>query len=412
MSPATGANYDERAATAIVTLIPKKGRGAPRNLGDRLLSVTYTDSGTRRSTGIDVTLDNGDEELLYDEDLHKGAVLGLRYGYPGLMVDAGLFTMKEPRGSGRAGTYTINAGERKRGKMARKKWSRVWDNTTRSNAVREVLSNHFPSNKIHVDDTQQILESITQTEEHDWQFCFRQAQLAQFEFYVDENGAHWEAPRRSERPTHLLRYVKGNIAAGQIKDYSFEGLGSGIPGRVKLSGIDALTGKAFEVSVDKKTADNYVELTETSGADSPDEGDQQEQGDIGYEIVRNTGARSEAEARELANHIFKENRYGAMKLTLQLVGDPTLRSRRVILLSGLGTAFDGLWWLKSVNHTIGSGYTQEANLTREGLAKRLKLRGRKKQQQDMSLAEQLKYTARRVGGAEHQYYNASQYGVN
>lgn len=403
-----GAKYDERSATAIVTLIPKKGKGRPRNLGDRLVRVTYTDSGKRRSTGIDVTLDNGDDELLYDEDLRKGAVLGLRFGYPSLMIDAGLFVMKEPRGQGKAGTYTIRANERKRGKMARKKFSRIWEYTTRSKAVREVLLNHFPANKIHIDETSQILESITQTEEHDWQFCYRQAQLAQFEFYVDELGAHWEAPRRNQKPSHLLRYVKGMVDVGNVKDYSFEGLGSGVPGRVTLKGTDALTKKSFEVTVDKKTADNYVELVETSGADDPDEGDRLEEGDVGNEIVRNTGARNELEARELANQIFKKSRYGAMKLTLQTIGDPTLRSRRVIMLSGLGTAFDGLWWTKSVKHTLGSGYQQELDITREGLAKRLKLRGKKKM--PTTLEEQIAWIGIRVGGALTQYTSSSKHG--
>lgn len=411
MSPAP--LYDDRAPQAILTVIPKKGKGTPRSLSaeQRVVSVTYTDSGSSRSTGIEATLANEDYALYSDPDLRKGAVLGLRFGYPGWMVDAGLYVMKEPRGQGLAGTYTIQANERKRGKMARKKETRVWTTTTRSQAVRQVLlDEHFPASRLLIDETKEVLETITQTGETDWQFCWRQAQLAQFEFYIDELGCHFERPRRDQKPSHLLRHVKGSLDISNIKDFTFEGLGAGIPGRITLSGIDSRTGKPFEVSVNKENAEDYVELAETAGADDPDEGDREEEGDVGNEISRNTGARNEEEARELATALFKANRYGAMKMTLQTIGDPSMRSRRVILVSGLGVAFDGLWWVKTVKHTFGDGYQQEVEVTREGLAKRLKIGGKGKKIPS-NLDEQLEHIQRTTGGATHQYYDASRYGV-
>jgi phage protein D len=395
-----GARYEEISATAIVVLHPKKGKGKPRNLGDRLLRVTYTDSGKRKTTGVEIDLRNDDDALFYDPDFRTGAVIGVSLGYPNLMVDVGQFVMKEPKG--RVGIYTIQASERKRSKMARKKFSRLWENVTRSQAVQEVLANHFPASAIHVDPTTLIVESITQTDEHDWQFCARQAQLAHFQFYIKEDGVHWEKPRRGQKPARELQYVKNAIALGDIISYSFNKLGAGVPGRVTLMGRDSRTKKPFEVSVDKTNADDYEPLVETSGADDPEEGDREEEGDVGNEIVRNTGARNELEARELANQIYKENRYSAMELSLNTIGDPTIRSRTVIALWGLGTAFDGLWWVKQVKHTVGSGYLQEVQITREGLAKHLRIRGKKKL--PTTLGESLTYIAGRVGGALHQYF--------
>ncbi|NIO74653.1 MAG: hypothetical protein GTN69_01900, partial [Armatimonadetes bacterium] len=83
-------------------------------------------------------------------------------------------------------------------------------------------------------------------------------------------------------------------------------------------------------------ADDYEELTITAGADTPDEGDREEGGDTGNEIVRNTGACTRTEAEELANMMYKTERYGALKMSLQTIGDPTMRSRTVTLVWGVG----------------------------------------------------------------------------
>jgi phage protein D len=405
-----GAKFEAKSPGAHVLLYPKKGKGNPRDLRDRLVGVVYTDSGRRRSTGVEITLRNDDDALFYDPDFRPGAVFGLSFGYPGLWADAGQFVMKEPKG--RVGLYTVQAGERKRSRMARKKFSRLWENTTRAQAVLDVLRNHFSASRLYVEPSSPIVESITQTDEHDFQFCYRQAQMASYEFYIDARGARFERPKRNQRPAHELRYVKNMIGINFITGYSFDKMGAGIPGRVTLRGRDALTKKAYEVTVDKTSADDYIPLVrETSGADDPEEGDREEQGDIGYELVRNTGASSAAEALELANQIYKTNRYGAMQMTLEMIGNPTLRSRTVVLISGIGAAFDGLWWVKEVRHSIGSGgYTQSAQVTREGLAKRLRMRG-KKQGFPSALGDQLEHIRRTPGGATHAHYNASQYGL-
>jgi phage protein D len=369
-----GAVYDGLSPNAIVSVLPKKNRKKPiRYLGDRLIQTIYTDSGRRSTTKIDLSLRNDDESLFYDADLmRKGTILGLRLGFPGLMIDAGQFVIKNH--SGDMGTLKITATERKRSKMTRKKLRRYWEGVPRSTAVREVLRNHFPDGHLHIEDTKDPIDSITQRNEHDWQFCYRQAQLAQYEMYIDETGLHWEKPKRNSRPSRYLRFIKNPIGLGEIISYSFEGLSTGIPGRFTLKGKDHLTKKPFSVSVTKASVTENIELVETLGADDPDEGDLEDRGDTGHEIVRNTGAKNLVEAKELAQAMFKESRWGGLKMSLETIGDPTVRSRRVVAIYGIGPALDGLWWVKTVTHTIGGDYKQKIDLTREGLAKKLKIK--------------------------------------
>jgi phage protein D len=255
--------------------------------------------------------------------------------------------------------------------MAREKETRVWSDARRSDAVSDVLQRHFPRNKIDVEATDKILESITQRGEHDWQFCQRQAQLAQYDLFIDEDGAHFIKPRRGESPARTLRYVDNPINAGHIIDFNHDGVGKGLPGKITLKGRDPVTKKSFSISVTPDTADDIGELVEPAWVETPEEGDENERGDAGQEITRNTGAKTEAEARELATSMLKAARWSAMELSLTLLGDPTVRSRRVVAVWGLGQSMDGLWWSTEVQHTLGRGYVTKVKLAREGLAKRL-----------------------------------------
>ncbi|NIO74654.1 MAG: hypothetical protein GTN69_01905, partial [Armatimonadetes bacterium] len=231
------ADYGRLAPNVIAMIIPRRGRPKQaRNIRDLLLpGCTYTDSGSERSSGLSLNLNNTNGRLLYDKDIaSKGTVISFSYGYPGRpsrMYDAGQFVIKNHRGNGNV--LTIECKPRKRGRMARKKYSRRWDATKRSIVVREVLAQHFPAAAIHIDETTVEIDTITQTAEHDWQFVQRQAQLAQREFYVDARGVHWKRPRRNQAPSRLLRYVRNPVGVGEIlAPPTFEGLGSGIPGRV------------------------------------------------------------------------------------------------------------------------------------------------------------------------------------
>jgi phage protein D len=397
-----GAQYEAISPTAIVTVLPKQGRRKPkRYLSERVIQVQYTDSGSRQSSGMKVDLRNDDQSLYYDKELMtKGTILGLSYGYPGLMVDAGQFTIKEPRGAG--GVLSIEAKERKRGKMARKKMTRVWENVRRSDVAQQVLANHFNADEINVEQTPRVIESITQTGEHDWQFLWRQAQLASYEMYIDEKGVHFEKPKRKQRPSRLLRYIKNPIGLGEIMaEPEWEGTSAGIPGRIKVVGSDARRKRGFTVVVDKTSAEDYDELEETLGADDPTEGDTEDRGDTGHELLINAGHRTEEEAREFANALYKTARYGALKATLQIIGDPTVRSRRIVAIWGIGPTFDGLWWVKSVEGTIGQGFEQRLQITREGLAKKLNV---KRSSKAHSIGSVVAPIAASAAGALHRWF--------
>jgi len=368
------AAYDPRSIVSVIAVLGGKKKSEPRFLLDRVESVEYLDSGTEETSRITVALDNSDEILQYDPDLMgTAAVLGYTFGYVGLTFDAGQFVIKEF--SGKMGELRVVAHERQRSRLSRARVARVWEACKRSDAVRSVLGAHgFIGDQLHVDDTTDTIATITQTSETDWEFVQRLANLEGREFYLDTDGIHWEKPRRKEKPSRLLRFVKNPIGLGEIIDYGWEKISAGIPGRIVFKGFDPLRKKAFIAEATRATVPGLDDLVDTPGPESPADGNRLAKGNTGFEVVQNLGARTVEEAKRLADSLFRECRYGAMNVKLNVVGDPTLKARTVVAVWGIGPGVDGLHWLKEANHTIGQGYETKLDLTREGLADKLKIK--------------------------------------
>lgn len=338
------------------------------DLTPRVVSVKHKDTSGRQSPTVELTLDNADEYLMSWPDLWlKGSVIQVTYGYPGAMRDAGEFVTKEYKGNSK--TVSITAYEAKRNKVSRKPNRRTWKRVTRSQAVRDVLSAAGITNDVlFIEDTDQVIESITQTES-DWPFCKRMADLEGRAFYASPEGIYWVRSNHQKAPTHLFRHVKGVVGADMILDYEVESFGANLPGKIKLRGRDPITKRPFEVYADDEAVQELDPIVVSQDFVTPEEGDREDQGNDGYEIVSNVGSRSEAEAKRLADMLYKEYRHSAAKLTLKLCGDPTVRLHSMIMVWGIGPVVDGIYQVKEAEHDLSkSGYTTNVKVGRDGLA--------------------------------------------
>ena len=88
---------------------------------------------------------------------------------------------------------------------------------------------------------------------------------------------------------------------------------------------------------------NATETTHASPASTPKQGEK------------------EASAR------FRAAERATVKLSLQVVGDPTLRAKSVIEVRGISPLLSGKYYVTEVKHLISrSGYTCDLKLTRDG----------------------------------------------
>jgi phage protein D len=353
ISPFYRVQYRERASKELVDITHLTS------------ALTVTHTGRRRTNKIEVTLDNADQELFTNIDLmRKGTIMTATFGYPGNTVNAGDFTIKEHEPSRL--TLSITAHEAKRSSMLRRTRARTFENVRRSDVVRVVLREHGFSNFIG-EDTDEKLASVTQTaQETDWEFLERLAKLEHREFYLANDGAHWEIPRRKDKPFKLLRYIKLPIGAGEIKDWTVDSIEAGNPGKIIAKGYNPLTAKSFTVTASDRDTET-VKLAESDDITDPDTGDQLASGTTGRDITINVGAVTEKDAKLRIDSIYKEIKYNALKLSLTCIGDPGLRARQILLIAGLGPVLDGSFRSLEAVHTFSGGYTCALKLRRDGL---------------------------------------------
>jgi phage protein D len=342
---------------------------------ERILRVNFKDTSRKSANRLKIVLDNGDG-LLFGDDLlmRKGTLIHFRFGYPSSHRDAGDFVLKKRKPSGL--NLELECHEAKRNKHSRKPNTRQWPDAKRSDVARHMLGRMgFSGSQLHVDESDLVLPLITQYNQGDYQFLENLADEEGKEFWFDDAGAHWEEPKRGEKPSRKYKYKKGLIGVGNvIGDPIIEDFGAHAPGRIRARGIDPITGEEYVVTASDSTnpdeaVKGLIKLAETDGMMTPEEGDENASGNEGFEIEEFIAARTKAEAKVAVDTLYKKYRYAGLKVKIPLNGDPFIFPRTINEVWGLGPAVDGYFWVKEVNHELqpGSAFKTTVELNKDGL---------------------------------------------
>jgi len=115
---------------------PRKGK-AWLSLQDRVKSAIVTHTGTRKSSKIEIVLDNEDQSLFANEEImRKGTPIRFTWGYPDQVVNAGNFVIKSHKPS--RTDLRLVCLEGKRSSMTRRTVTFTYDNVRRSDVVRVI----------------------------------------------------------------------------------------------------------------------------------------------------------------------------------------------------------------------------------------------------------------------------------
>lgn len=398
---AKGANptQTDNASPFVILTKRRRRRDSGEQINpERVQRVRFKDTSKKRTNRVLITLDNYDG-LLYGDDLlmRKGTLTNLRFGYPNNDRDADDFVIKKRRPDGTS--LELECHEAKRNRHSRKPNTRQWTHAKRSDVARHLLGRlGFSGNTLHVDDSDLVLPIITQYKKGDYQFLESLADEEGKDFWIDEDGAHWQHPPRSGRPANKFKYRKGLIGIGNvIGDPEIEDFSNHVPGRIRVRGIDPKTGEEYVVSASGTDTDpqervkNLVKLASTDAFMTPEEGDSEASGNDGIEIEENIGARSKEEAKLAVDSLYKKYRYGGLRVKIPLIGDPFIFPRTIAEVWGIGPAVDGYFYIKEVDHDLrpGSAYKTTVTLTKDGLNRKGKGRGSKGNQQSTYWQDQV-----------------------
>ena len=357
---------DRSAPGVRITVLPSEqaGTGEPLDLSGRLVGFTYEDA-ERKTDKVSLQLDNFDLALFDREELAGGSVLEVSWGYPGLMAPPRRVVLKKLRGFT---TLTVE-GQSLAALLNREVRTRRWENVTRADVAREVAKEHgYEGAFADIDDTGERFDVINQAAETDARFLRRLAAREEFEFYVDDGGFHFHERRQGTPPTHVLTWF-ADPGRGDVLSVNVESDLGKRAGKVTVRGRDPLTKTTIEasataMSVDRSTLGDVIEVVD------PETGSTSVEVRNATASVHPTSVSTPARVERESAARFRRAERSTVKLSLQVVGDPTLRAKTVVEVRGISSALSGKYYVTEVRHVISSaGYTCDLKLTRDGQGK-------------------------------------------
>jgi phage protein D len=360
----------QRARTAPgvrVVLLPdeRASSGEPLDLRDSIVSFTFEDS-VEKTDKASLTLDNFDLSLFERADLRAGAVLEVSWGYPGNMAPPRRVVVKSLKGfqsltlEGLAASALLNQHAR----------ARAWKTVKRSDVVRDVAREHgYDGELASIVDSAEVLDTVNQAAETDARLLRRLALREGFEFFVDDSGLHWGPRQAQQAPARVFTWYS-DPGAGDVLSINVESDLIARVGRSEVRGRDPKTRADVEASatsaqVDRPTLGTIVEVVDPrTGTTSL------EQRNATASVRPATSGTAAGAEREAAARFTKAEQ-NAVKLSMQVVGDPTLRAKTVVELRGVPAFLAGKYYVTQAKHTLSaSGYVVALELTRDAPGER------------------------------------------
>lgn len=350
-----------------VTLLPSERApsGERLDLDGRILGFSFEDS-DKKADKVTLQLDNFDLSLFERSELVNGAVVEVSWGYPGNMAAPRRVVLKKFKGfevvtfEGQATSVLLN-------QLAR---TRAWKGKTRSDVVRAIAAEHgFTDPNLDIEDTLVTLDTLNQISETDARFLRRLAVREAFDFFIDDRGFHWRSRNQSTPPTHVLTWFS-DPGRGDVLSVSVESDLTRRAGRVEVKGRDPMTrsntaSSSANANVDRTTLGTVVEVVDPrTGATTL------QQRNATASVQASSGADASSINRESAARFRKAERE-TIKLSVQVVGDPTIRAKTVIELRGISSLLSGKYYVNEAKHAISSsGYVVDLKLTRDAGGRR------------------------------------------
>lgn len=350
----------QEAPLLFVRLLDERGN-AVRVASDEIETFEYVDS-DRQADKVKLGVDNSTLANFDDPAWRKGAKIDVQWGYTGNMAPTRRAVIVSVKGFL---TLTIEA-RAESVLMNRITRSRVFDNMTRSEVVRQIAEeNGWSGDAVDIDDTAERLEHITQARLTDAQMIRRLSAREGMEFFVDVDGFHWHARRLAQRPIRTFRYFtdrRGEI----IGEPSVDNDVTARPGRVRVCGRDPLTREDIDATADNESDADRPGLGFILDLIDFESGGTTEMLNVAQEDTRPTSAPTQGTAESEARARFRRAQQNAIKMKLPIVGDPGLLAKTVIQIEGMGRRLSVRYYIEEVRHIFGSGYRCDLKLISDG----------------------------------------------
>lgn len=323
-----------------------------RVVTDRVLEFRYTDR-ERKADVCKLVVDNADLSNFDDPVFKKGSRLIVAWGYPGRMSPERQVVITSVKGFKRL-EIEANAESVLLNTVVR---NRTFQNQTVSQVIRGIASEAgYSGTSAIIEDTTEVIDTITQSRLTDAQFVRRWASRLGFEFYVDFEGFHFHPRRLGNAPVRTFRYFTDPGQGDILDEPTIDNDVTARPGRVRARGRDPLRREDIDETADDSTdTDRDVLAPLREILDLEDGSGVLTEGRLGSEDVVPVSSPDAADARTRARARFRRVQQVAVKMNLPVIGDPQLFAKTVVQIEGMGVRLSVRYWVTEVEHDLSPG---------------------------------------------------------
>lgn len=356
-------SYETHEPIFFVRVKPSEGGDERVDLSSRVLRFEYEDNESAADK-LTLSVDNADLVNFDDPVWKKGNKLEVSWGYPGVMAPIRTVQIRKVQGF-----LTLQVEAHGLEVIAnRVVKTRVFDNMSRSSVVRQIAQElgYVDDDVLHIQDTEIVYETISQSRLTDAQFIRRLAHKEGFQWFIDFDGFHFHERDIAQTPIRTYTYFNIGHTDSNILDIDIKNDVTAKPGRVKRKGRDPLNRKDVDGEADNDTDTKRGVTSEKIEAIDPETGDSLGMKDIGHEDTKPTSEESDAAARREAAGRFRNAQQVAVKLSLTVRGDPTILAKSIFELANVGKRLSQRYYIRKAVHTIESGYTVRLDAVSDG----------------------------------------------
>lgn len=362
-------------------------RDAPQILVSRVLGpgnlvpITQTirsfefEDDERKVDRASLAVDNFDLAQFDDPTWQRGNIFRLTWGYQGNLAPARDMIVKKVTGGKILNVELHDLAV----VMDRDRRRQTFEHVTRSEVVRRIAeANGYRDATLHVEDVEERHETIVQSNLSDAQMLRKLAHLEGFEFWVDFDGLHWHRRKVDQTPIRSIVYYTSQV--GDVIDFDVENDLTRKPGRVRVKGRDPIERADIDAHADDGSDKDRVVMMELVSIVDYENGTtidvpmlrsapkpQDPDANVQQESTRPSSAQTQADATREAKGRFRKTQQVAVRMTMEIVGDPQLVAKSVVELEGFGRRVSGKYYVSSAKHSLStSGYTTSLRLITDG----------------------------------------------
>jgi uncharacterized protein len=312
---------------------------------------------------LKLNVDNFDLSYWDEPWCKPGDLLKVKWGYPGNMTGQVEGVVTKIKGSGHKLTIEANGKEYLFNKAVRPRtWPATGIGVKRSDVVRAIAAEYGYSETATIIDSVVVLPHIIQAKLTDHQMLVELAKREGYVFYIDANGLYW-GPRQLDQP--VLRTIdRSDMLAPPTVDSDLFAR----PGAVTAKGRDPDKKKDFNATANNDTTKGQPVVAGTREVVDERTGASSFQKTVATETTVATTAKTEADAKRQVAGIYRNGQLGAVKLSFPMEGDPRMRAKSIVQLTGIGKLLVGKYYLIQVTHTVGTtSYTMAVKARREAM---------------------------------------------